>query len=101
MGEYKKSKPKLGVSLEKETANVPSDGRYHLVIDGSIVFSTAVLTAAEIEYSEYVERRSQASREILSKEQDHYSMQAVRSDSFTRRSANAAKRGGRGGRGGV
>lgn len=40
-------------------------------------------------------------RELRARECAHYTLQAVRSDAFERRAANARKTGGKGGRGGV
>ncbi|GIJ50690.1 hypothetical protein Val02_75760 [Virgisporangium aliadipatigenens] len=88
-------KPKVGLSLIEE------DGQYHVVHDGAIVCTTRVLAAAEVEYDELLARLTAASRELRARENAHYNLQAVRSDSFGRRAAKARKTGGRGGRGGV
>lgn len=101
MSAFKKSKPRLGVSLEKGTPDVPDDGKYYVIVDGVVVCSTPVLALAEIEYAENVEARNKGARDLLAKEQAYYTMQALRSDSFARRASNARKKGGRGGRGGV
>jgi hypothetical protein len=55
---------------------------------------------AGIIYREAVDERSSA-KVIRDRERAHFEMQAVRSDAFERRSANANKKGGKGGRGGV
>jgi hypothetical protein len=90
-----RTRPKIDVSLVEE------DGRYHVVHAGETVCSTRVLAAAEVEYDDLVERLTAGSRELRARENAHYNMQAVRSDSFDRRAAKARKTGGRGGRGGV
>jgi len=96
-----KARPKLGLSIEHGTPSVPDDGRYHVVVDGVVFHSTKVLTSAEVVFDELAERRSAEARERRAREQAHYTMQAVRSDSFARRAAHHRKTGGRGGRGGV
>lgn len=96
-----RARPKLGLSLERGTPGVPADDRYHVVVDGAVVHSTRVLTSAEIVFDELAEARSAGARQRRAREQAHYTMQAVRSDSFARRTAQTRKSGGRGGRGGV
>ena len=51
--------------------------------------------------SSRAEQKAKAREARLAAERAHYDMQAVRSDAFARRAANARKKGGRGGRGGV
>src|SRR5262249_16174331 len=96
-----RARPKLGLSLERGTPGVPADDRYHVVVDGSVVHSTRVLTSAEIVFDELAEARSAEARRGREREQAHYTRQAVRSASSARRAAQARKTGGRGGRGGV
>ncbi|MGH8894161.1 MAG: hypothetical protein ACRDWY_12800 [Actinomycetes bacterium] len=98
---FKREKPKFGLSLQRGTPDVPDDARYHLLVDGEIVYSTSVLASAEIEYEEVLAARSAPARDILAKERAHFAIESVRSDSFARRAASARKQGGRGGRGGV
>lgn len=100
-GEIIKQNRSLGISIERGTARVPDDNRYHVIVDNEIVYSTKVLAAAEVYYEEQREARSEQARARLAAERAHYDMQAVRSDAFARRAANARKKGGRGGRGGV
>lgn len=77
-----------------------SNGRFQVVADGTIVVETAVDSYANIAYEEAVEARDEG-KERRRRERAHYDMQAVRSDSFARRAADARKTGGKGGRGGV
>lgn len=78
-----------------------NDGLFHVNIEGQEVLVTRVLSLAEITYQEELDRLNAASLAKLAAERSHFDMQAVRSDSFARRTANARKTGGRGGRGGV
>jgi hypothetical protein len=65
------------------------------------VARTSVRAVALDEFALARDERAVTAREKASKERSHYEMQAVRSESFERRAANARKRGGPGGRGGV
>ena len=49
---WTKSDPKHGVAIHRGTDEVPADGRYHVVVDGEITFSTRVEAAALIEFEE-------------------------------------------------
>jgi hypothetical protein len=53
---------KYGVSVQKGTSAVPDDGRYHVVVDGNIVLSTRVKSAAIAERVEIIEQRREPSR---------------------------------------
>src|SRR4051812_43773593 len=100
-GEILRANEPLKMSIERDTVDVPRDGRYHLVHAGDVIFSSRVLAAVEVEYEDLKETLTATARELRAKERAHYDMQGVRSDSYVRRSANARKKGGRGGRGGV
>lgn len=76
------------------------DGRHVVTAGGEVLVVTAVDTLAQMTYEEAVEERDPA-RLRRERERAHYDMQAVRSEAFERRAANARKKGGRGGRGGV
>lgn len=76
------------------------DGKHIVTAGGEILVETSVDTLAKITYEEAVDERDPA-KEVRRREQEHFDMQAARSDSFARRTANAQKKGGRGGRGGV
>src|SRR5579875_2164210 len=82
---------------------VEPDGQFVVRVAGDIIFATRVRSAADIYYEEEAEKRRSQSpkRQRLAKERAHFDMQAVRSDSFARRSAHQQKKGGKGGRGGV
>lgn len=80
--------------------------RYRVLHGERVLYETAVLEAAAVEYEEHYDRlwaqRPEASpKERRRREREHGELQAVRSDAFERRAAAARPRGGRGGRGGV
>lgn len=86
---------KRGVSLTKS-----GDGTFRVIADDRALVETKVESYAEIVFEEAVEDRDEA-RDRRLRERAHYDMQALRSESFARRAANARKTGGKGGRGGV
>lgn len=88
-------KERRGVQLVKL-----DDGKFVVIADGEPLIETKVESYALIEFDEAVESRDDA-KERRDRERAHYDMQAMRSDSFERRAANARKTGGKGGRGGV
>jgi hypothetical protein len=100
MGEVIKSKPKLGLSIEIGTSEIPNDGRYHVLVEGVVVYSTKVLAAAEAEFDDLVLQKTSSSRSQLAREQVHFALQAIQSESAFQRAARAKKTGGKGGRGG-
>lgn len=108
---FKQEVPSVGLSLEQGTSAVPADGRYHLILDGTIIFSTAsekeALKAYREKREELFEERGRPEapkptvEERLEREKRHRDIQALRAESFERRTKHARKRGGKGGRGGV
>lgn len=76
------------------------DGKHIVTAGGVVLVVTAVDTLAKVTYEEALAERDPA-RLLRARERAYYDMQAARSDSFERRTANARKKGGRGGRGGV
>jgi hypothetical protein len=77
------------------------DDYFEVVHAGTVLQRTKVQALAEIIYQETHERVGEGFALLRQRERDHYTMQAVRSDSFARRSSKVQKKGGRGGRGGV
>lgn len=88
-------KERRGVALVKL-----SNGRFAVIADGEAIVDTSVESYAQIEFEEAVAARDTA-KDRRDRERAFYDMQAVRSDSFERRSALTRKTGGKGGRGGV
>ena len=86
---------KSGVKLVRNDA-----GKYAVLAGDEVLVETGVESLATLTYDEAVEDRDPA-KDIRARERAYYEMQAMRSESFARRAANARKTGGRGGRGGV
>lgn len=86
---------KSGVRLVRQ-----DDGRFAVLAGDEVLVETAVDTLAAITYDEAVAERHPA-KDLRARERAYYDMQAMRSESFARRAANARKTGGKGGRGGV
>lgn len=76
------------------------NGKLTVLAGDEVLVDTAVETLANLTYEEAVADRDPA-KGRRERERAHFEMQAMRSESFERRAANARKKGGRGGRGGV
>lgn len=63
MPELLREKSRYGARLERR-----DDGLYLVIADDVVVFTSRVLSAAEIEFGELVEDRSATSREARSRE---------------------------------
>lgn len=102
---YKKVDKRYPVAIQSGTADVPNDGKYHVVDNGDIVLSTAVLEYAELRYAELRESHRVAAghpdpAEILARERAHKEMRALRAEGVN--SQERRNRGkGPGGRSGV
>lgn len=92
--------PKYGVAIKRGTPDVPSDGRFHVLVDDVVVLSTAVEAAALIEYQEQRESRMADGRRILAAERSLRDAQSFRNDVLGEKAGKKAKQGGRG-KGGV
>lgn len=86
---------KSGVQLVRR-----GNGKFAVLAGEVVLVETAVESLADLTYNEAVAERDPA-KELRARERAHYEMQAIRSESFARRAANARKTGGKGGRGGV
>lgn len=98
---FRKADERHNVSLERGTDGVPHDGRFHLVVDGTVVYSTRVEASAVIEYEEVRDARREAALAVLHREQGYFDAQRLRSESSGRQAAAARRKGGKGGKGGV
>lgn len=78
-----------------------ANGCYAVRVAEVVVFESRVLTAAEIYYTEELDKHRVHKREILARERAHFDALAVHSDASARKAAHAHKKGGKGGRGGV
>ena len=91
-----RSNARLGISIERGTAAVPSDGRFHVVVDGVVVFSTRVEAAAVAEYDEIHAARKQGVTEQLRRERAAADIHAHRASAWASKTARDARKGGRG-----
>jgi hypothetical protein len=102
---YEKRHPRYPLSIEQDTATVPADGQYHVVVKSEIVLSTRVFDLAKITFDEQREELRIAAgdpdpREILRRESGMRDVSALRSESSAHQ-AKKSRRGGPGGSGGV
>jgi hypothetical protein len=109
---YRQQVPELGLSIEMGTDAVPDDGRYYVLLNGEIIYSSLNERQAS---RAYTDKKNQLFEQIggkpepkrltpeqrLEKERANRDIQAMRMESFDRRASGARKKGGRGGRGGV
>ena len=97
----------LGVSVERGTAAVPDDDRYHVMYEGAIRYSSGNWTLAEANFDLLVEDVQAAHperknpRQMLAKEQAFRDILAVRGEGWRRARSQADAKGGKGGKGGV
>ncbi len=78
-----------------------SDGKY-VVSDGeTVLIATAVLSLAEIVFTEAVDERMSDARTRMARERAHFDIQALRGEAFRQKRAKATRKGGKGGSGGV
>lgn len=96
MDGWVKSDPKHNVSIQRETENVPNDGRYHVVVDGEIVLSTKVEAAALVEFEDRCEARKAHGRALLRREREASDANSHRRGAWAEKSARDSRKGGRG-----
>ena len=48
---FRQTVPDIGLSVELGTESVPDDGKYHIVLDGRVLFTTASKAQAVREYT--------------------------------------------------
>lgn len=108
---FKQGIEALGLSIEEGTANVPSDGRYHIVVHGDIVSSHTKPQAALERYRSIRDELIEASghstdfsmptaRALRKKQVAEYDAYRARVESSSSKMASTNKKGGRG-KGGV
>ena len=51
---YRQAIPDLNLSIERETGQVPSDGKYHVVRDGTVLESFRLLKQAQEHFKKIV-----------------------------------------------
>jgi len=100
----------IGLSVEKGTSSVPNDGRFHVVVDGNVVFSSKAKSTALTRYRGLraellqkagIEQTQPDPEETRRRERQFYDFQAVMTESMRQRTINAKRKGGKGGSGGV
>lgn len=97
----------LGVTLERGTEAVPDDGRYHVVYQDEIHYSSANRSIVEAHFELLVEEVQAAHpelkspREILAREQGFRDILSVRGEGRRRARSQQEAKGGKGGRGGA
>lgn len=103
---YSKIDKRYPLSVEQDTPSVPDDGRYHVLNEGQIVLSTAVLDYALLTFDELrevhrVARGDADPKQILANESAHRDVTRMRGEAIGKTQARKAKAGGPGGSGGV
>jgi hypothetical protein len=104
---YRQAVPALGLSLERGTKDVPDDGRFHVVIDGTVAYSSDSKKDALSEYRLLRDRLLPPTktaidvRRILEKEVGEREIDQFLADSTRMKRARALRKGGKGGSGGV
>ena len=101
-----KADKRYPVSVEQDTPEVPNDGRFHVLDDGVVVLSTAVLEYALLTFEERKEAHRVARgdadpKDILARENAQRDVSRMRSEAIGKTQARKAKAGGPGGSGGV
>ncbi len=85
---------------------MPNDGRFHVVVDGIVVFSSKTKAAALTRYRTLrddllqnagIEQRPPDPEETKRRERQFYELQAIMSQSMRQRTINAKRKGGKGG----
>jgi uncharacterized glyoxalase superfamily metalloenzyme YdcJ len=107
---FRQEVPDIGLSVEQGTSSVPDDGRFHVVVDGRVVFSSKVRSAALTRYRGLrddllqkagTKQRPSDPAEMKRREREFFDLEAVMSESMRQRTMNARRKGGKGGSGGV
>jgi hypothetical protein len=94
--EYVRAELKYGLSVEKGTDRVPSDGQYHLLVDGEIVLSTSVEALALVEMEEVKAARQAKGRETLRREMAAFDVRAFQAEGHAEKERRDQRKGGRG-----
>ena len=104
---YRQAVPTLHLSLERGTDDVPDDGRFHVLRDGAVVYTSESQADALRQYRELRDRllpatekgvdvRRMMEREVAEQEANRFLAESRRA-----KRARALKKGGKGGSGGV
>jgi hypothetical protein len=102
---FKQEVPSIGLSIEKDTDAVPHDGRFHLMLKGDLIYSSAAKSTALARYRELRESLLAEAGfqpvapdpgEALRRERRFFDLQAVTSESRHQKIAKSQKKGGKG-----
>lgn len=95
---YRQAVPRLGLSLERGTEDVPDDGRFHVVRDGTVVYTSEKEKDALRHYRELRDRllppteRSVDVKEIIEREVAEQEARRFLADSSRAKRAKALKK---------
>lgn len=102
---YKHYIPDIGLSIEKNTENVPHDGKYYLLRDGQIVGAFRTLKKAELAFRELLAEAGYtpkpAEKQTKSAAEQNIERYLDAKDRYWAESHKYRSKGGRGGRRGV
>jgi hypothetical protein len=102
---YRQYIPDLDLSIEKNTMNVPKDGKYYLVRNGQIVKGFSSLKKAEVAFKEAVAESGYMPKPVEKQAKSAAEQNIERyldtKDLYWAESHKYRGRGGKGGRGGV
>jgi hypothetical protein len=104
---YRQAVPALRLSLERGTEGVPDDGRFHVLRDGEVVYTSESQREALLLYRDLRDRllppigKGVDVRRIIEREVAEQEANRFLADSRRAKRAKALKKGGKGGSGGV
>ena len=104
---YRQAVPTLNLSLERGTEEVPDDGRFHVVRDGAVVYTSQSQEDALRQYRDLRDQllpRTETGvdvKRIIEREVAEHEANRFLADSRRSKRARALKKGGKGGSGGV
>lgn len=111
MSTYRQQLPEKGLSVERGTSSVPDDGRFHVILQGQLQFSSSSEREALNEYRRLRDSLAEPSdrpripeksiTEAIRKAAADNEARAFLAQSSREKRAKATRRGGPGGSGGV
>jgi len=102
---FRQAIPSLGLSVEFGTASAPSDGRYHVIHDGAVIFSSESQKAAMDAYRSRRDQLLGLERQpppidvgaLLRREMADFETRQVLKETARQKKARATRKGGKGG----
>ncbi|MEW6201972.1 MAG: hypothetical protein AB1546_08350 [bacterium] len=61
---FRQGIPSLNLFIEKDTDNVPADGKYHLLHNGAVIASSRILKTIQKKYCEIVAANSEPEKDV-------------------------------------